>query len=64
MIIAIPRRNCHCNEEEDINDELDYIYPEAFEDADLETKMQAMLEARGATIIKECKLIEIISDKQ
>jgi len=39
MIIAIPRRNCHCNEEEDINDELDYIYPEAFEDADLETKM-------------------------
>ncbi len=25
--------------------------------------MQAWLEAKGATIIKECKLIEIISDK-
>lgn len=26
--------------------------------------MQAWLESKGATIIKECKLIEIISDKE
>jgi len=63
IIIAIPKRDCHCNEDQDLNDELDYIYPDAFEDADLETKMQEMLEAKGATIIKECKLLEIISDK-
>jgi len=63
IIIAIPRRDCHVNEDEDLNDELDYIYPNAFEDSDLETRMQAVLEAKGATIIKECKLIEVISDK-
>lgn len=61
--MAIPRRDCHVNEEQDLNDELDYIYPNAFEDQDLENRMQALLEAKGATIIKECKLIEIISDK-
>lgn len=53
----------HCNEDQSITNELDHIYPNAFEDEDLETKMQAMLEAKGATIIKECKLTEIISDR-
>jgi len=43
---------------------LPIIYPNAFEDENLESRMQAWLEARGATIIKECKLIEIISDKE
>lgn len=63
IIIAIPRRDCHVNEDQTLTDELDYIYPNAFEDENLETRMQALLEAKGATIIKECKLIEIISDK-
>jgi hypothetical protein len=48
IIVAIPRRDCHVNEDEDLNDELDYIYPNAFEDADLEMRMQAVLEAKGA----------------
>lgn len=63
IIIAIPRRDMHCNEDQTITNELDYIYPNAFEDEELENKMQAMLEAKGATIIKECKLTEIISDR-
>lgn len=51
------------NEDADLTEELPVIYPNAFEDENLEQRMQAWLESKGATIIKECKLIEIISDK-
>ncbi len=47
----------------DLTEELPIIYPNAFEDEKLEMRMQAWLEMKGAQIIKECKLIEIISDK-
>lgn len=47
----------------DLTEELPIIYPNAFEDEKLELRMQAWLEMKGAQIIKECKLIEIISDK-
>ena len=40
-----------------------WIYPNAFDDANLEEKIQKSLEDRGITIVRECKLIEIISDK-
>jgi hypothetical protein len=36
IIIAIPRRDCHVNEDQELTDELDYIYPNAFEDESLE----------------------------
>jgi hypothetical protein len=39
------------------------IYQNAFDDMNLEEKTQKWLEGKGVTIIKECKLIEIISDK-
>lgn len=63
IIMAIPRQNCHVNEDDDVTEELPIIYPNAFEDEKLEQRMQAWLEAKGVTLIKECKLIEIISDK-
>ena len=52
------------NEDADLTEELPIIYPNAFEDENLEQRMQAWLESKGANIIKECKLIEIISDKE
>jgi len=63
--LAIPRENCHVNEipDDQTTEDLPTSYPNAFEDANIEQRMQAWLEAKGATIIKECKLIEIISDK-
>lgn len=63
--MAIPRENCHVNEipDDQTTEDLPTIYPNAFEDGNIEQRMQAWLEAKGATIIKECKLIEIISDK-
>lgn len=63
IVMAIPRQDCHVNEDMDLTEELPIIYPNAFEDEKLEQRMQAWLEMKGATIIKECKLIEIISDK-
>jgi hypothetical protein len=43
IIVAEPRRNCHANENEDCTEELDYIYPTAFEDEQLLQKMKEML---------------------
>lgn len=42
---------------------MNWIYPNAFEDQMLEEKIQKNLETMGITIIKECKLIEIMTDK-
>lgn len=39
------------------------IYPDAFEDLDIETKIQQMLEEKGVTIVREAKLQEIITDR-
>jgi hypothetical protein len=40
-----------------------YIYPEAFDDEEIEQKIMNMLLELGVTITKETKLIEIITDK-
>jgi hypothetical protein len=65
IILAIPRQECHVNEEGDpqITEDMPIIYQNAFDDLNLEEKTQKWLEAKGVTIIKECKLIEIITDK-
>jgi hypothetical protein len=41
-----------------------WIYPNAFQDADLEEKICTNLKEMGITIIRECKLIEILTDKE
>ena len=42
---------------------MEWIYPNAFEDSIVEEKIQKNLEALGITIVRECKLIEIMTDK-
>lgn len=39
------------------------IYPNAFEDENIEMKIQSMLEEMGITIYKQVKLMQIITDK-
>lgn len=53
------------NESEDISVEQDIpvIYPEAFDDSEIMEKIEKMLEDKGVTIMREAKLIEIITDK-
>lgn len=46
-----------------VDEDMPWIYPGAFDDAALEEKIQKSLEDAGVTIVRECKLIEIISDK-
>lgn len=45
------------------DEELPVIYPDAFEDENIEEKIQLMLEEMGITIVKETQLMEIITDK-
>lgn len=65
ILFAIPRINCHVNESEDISVEQDIpvIYPEAFDDSEIMDKIEKMLEDKGVTIMREAKLIEIITDR-
>jgi hypothetical protein len=39
IIMAIPRQDCHVNEDMDLTEELPIIYPNAFEDEKLEQRM-------------------------
>lgn len=56
IILAIPEANCHIeeyNESDQVFDEdLPVIYPNAFEDENIEVKIQTMLEEMGITIYK------------
>lgn len=45
-----------------ISEDLPIIYPDAFEDEHIESKIQKMLEEKGINIIRKVKLFEIISD--
>ena len=42
-----------------MQDDLPFIYPEAFEDGQIEEKIQTVLKDRGINIIDRCKLQEI-----
>jgi hypothetical protein len=47
-----------------MQDDLPVIYPNAFEDENIEMKIQSMLEEMGIVIYKQVKLIQIITDKE
>ena len=63
IILAIPSNECHVSESYDekeiMNQDLPFIYPEAFEDESIEEKIQSVLEQKGVRIIKNAKLFEI-----
>lgn len=65
ILLAIPRINCHVNEAEDTSVEQDIpvIYPDAYDDSEIQEKIEKMLEDKGVQIVREAKLIEIITDK-
>ena len=67
IILAIPKDHNHIEEynESDpiMQEDLPVIYPNAFEDDNIEIKIQSMLEEMGITIYKDVKLIQIITDK-
>lgn len=46
-----------------MQEDLPVIYPDAFEDSNIELKIQTMLEEMGITIYKDVKLMQIITDK-
>lgn len=69
IILAIPSRECHVFESTDDRDErealaedLPFIYPEAFEDEQIESKIQSVLEQKGVRIIRRARLSEIEQD--
>ena len=65
--MAIPKDHNHIEEynESDpiMQEDLPVIYPSAFEDDNIEMKIQSMLEEKGITIYKDVKLTQIITDK-
>ena len=67
IILAIPEPSCHIDEynesDEIMRDDLPVIYPDAFEDENIEVKIQSMLEEMGITIYKQVKLMQIFTDK-
>ena len=67
IILAIPEASCHIEEYDDsdaiMQEDLPVIYPTAFEDENIEAKIQSMLTELGITIYKQVKLIQIITDK-
>jgi hypothetical protein len=45
-----------------VNEDIPFIYPDAFEDDhDIEAKVQEMLLELGVTIVRDTKLLEIIT---
>lgn len=46
-----------------MQEDLPVIYPNAFDDENIEAKIQTMLEEMGITIYKQVKLMQIITDK-
>ena len=63
IILAIPAIESHVEENYDekavMEEDLPFIYPEAFPDESITEKIQNVLEAKGVRIIRRAKLIEI-----
>ena len=68
ITLAVPAPESHVSgsygddEEEVMKQDLPFIYPDAFEDEDIEEKVQKALEALGVRIRKNAELREIIED--
>ena len=66
ITLAVPAPECHVEESYDegevMKQDLPFIYPDAFEDEDIEEKVQKALESLGVRIRKDAQLTEIIED--
>lgn len=67
IIMCVPEPQCHMTEYDAsdpiMQEDLPVIYPNAYEDENIELKIQLMLEEMGITIYKQVKLAQIITDK-
>ena len=63
IILCIPEADCHIEEYDESDDimkeDLPVIYPNAFEDENIEMKIQSMLEEMGITIYKQVRFIKL-----
>lgn len=68
IIVVIPGRTCHVednyDEEEEMEKDLPIINPEAFEDEIIMNKVHGMLEAMGVRIVKNALLMQIMEDEE
>jgi hypothetical protein len=68
IILVIPGKNCHVmdnyDEEEELDQDRDVIYPNAFPDEKVESKIHKMLENKGLRIIQNALLMEIYEDDE
>ena len=59
IILAIPKPDCHIEEGDATAADMPHIYPEAFEDEEIEKKVQYQLEKLGVQIYRNFHLFDI-----
>lgn len=63
----MPRPQCHVNEADadaQLDEDMPWINPDAFEDVALHEKIEKNLIERGVNVMHECRLMEIITDRE
>ena len=67
IILAIPDATCHIEEHNPADPitrgDMAVIYPDAFEDENILTKIQTMCEEKGIQMLRDVKLHQLITDK-
>jgi len=64
IILAIPQSTSHIEEGDATEADIPHIYPDAFEDQDIEAKVQGMCEKLGVQIMKNFQLFDIGLDPE
>lgn len=68
ITLVQPGKTCHLNEayddEEEMNADIPYINPQAFEDEYIETKIHKALEGKGVRIVKNAQLMQVMEDEE
>jgi hypothetical protein len=71
ITLVVPKDNCHVEESYDLEDpdnnmkqDLPHIYPNAFEDEQIEEKIRGILLYQGVKIMQNAQVIEIIQEEQ
>lgn len=68
ITLVLPGKTCHVSEayddEEEMNLDLPFINPQAFEDEYIENKIHKILEGKGVRIIRNAQLLSIQEDEE